>query len=289
MELVPLTDNGAKGKVYIVGAGPGDPELLTLKAWRLIQQADVVLYDALVSEDIMQLVNRDCEVIAVGKRSGRHSSAQEDINQLMITKAFYHQRVVRLKGGDPYIFGRGGEEVGALVAADIEFEVVPAVTAAAGASAYAGIPLTHRELAQSVTFITGHCKADAGDKVKWQEYAQSNHTLAIYMGKAQAASIQAGLIAGGRSVQTPVALIFSASTAKQKVVVGTLESLSALVNEADNKDPAMIIVGEVARLHQELNWFLPQQQRQATGSSQYFPTHSPHDQAINSDKLEQML
>ncbi|RYV03752.1 uroporphyrinogen-III C-methyltransferase [Shewanella sp. OPT22] len=286
MELVPLTDNGAKGKVYIVGAGPGDPDLLTLKAWRLIKQADVVLYDALVSDEIMELVNCNCEVIAVGKRSGKHSAAQEDINQLLITKAFHHKKVVRLKGGDPYIFGRGGEEVSTLVAAEIDFEVVPAVTAAAGASAYAGIPLTHRELAQSVTFITGHCKAGAGEKVKWQEYAQSNHTLAIYMGKSQASNIEAGLIEGGRLPETPVALVYSATTTKQKVVIGTLEKLSELIAETDIADPAMMIIGEVASLHQDLNWFLPQQ-RQSPQDIQH--TSQEMTTAFNGDKLEQML
>ncbi len=259
MELVPLSEEGAKGKVYIVGAGPGDPELLTLKAWRLIKKADVVLYDALVSKDIIELISNDCEAITVGKRSGRHSAAQEDINQLLITKAYHHKTVVRLKGGDPYIFGRGGEEVSALVAANVDFEVVPAVTAAAGAAAYAGIPLTHRELAQSVTFITGHCKAGAADKVKWHDYAQSNHTLAIYMGKAQAKSIQTGLIDGGRSIQTPIAVIYSASTTQQQVELGELGGLAALIDTVENDTPAMIIVGEVASLHEQLNWFNPQQ------------------------------
>lgn len=270
MELVPLSGELTKGKVYIVGAGPGDIELLTLKAWRLIKQANVILYDALVSEDIMQLIPNDCEAIAVGKRSGRHSAAQEDINQLLITKAYHHKNVVRLKGGDPYIFGRGGEEVNALVAAKIDFEVVPAVTAAAGASAYAGIPLTHRNLAQSVTFITGHCKAGAGDMVKWHEYGQSNHTLAIYMGKAQAKNIQRGLIRGGRAADTPIALIYSATTSKQEVKLGELASLADLVESTDNKSPAMIIVGEVASLHEQLHWFNPQESGQESFISDYY-------------------
>ena len=276
MELVPLSGESAKGKVYIVGAGPGDIELLTLKAWRLIKQADVILYDALVSADIMQLIPSDCEAIAVGKRSGRHSAAQEDINQLLITKAFHHKNVVRLKGGDPYIFGRGGEEVMALVTANIDFEVVPAVTAAAGASSYSGIPLTHRDLAQSVTFITGHCKAGAGDKVQWQQYAQSNHTLAIYMGKAQAKNIQNGLLEGGRAPDTPIALIYSATTAKQQIKISTLAELAEQVATTDNNNPAMIIVGEVASLHQQLNWFKPQASSQASYTSYY-------------ENLEQML
>ncbi len=276
MELVPLSHESAKGKVYIVGAGPGDIELLTLKAWRLIKKADVILYDALVSEDILRVFPGRCEAIAVGKRSGRHSAAQEDINQLMITKAYHHNNVVRLKGGDPYIFGRGGEEVMALAAADIDFEVVPAVTAAAGASSYAGIPLTHRELAQSVTFITGHCKAGAGDKVKWREYARPNHTLAIYMGKAQARNIQTGLLEGGRAPDTPVALIYSATTRRQQVTQGRLSMLAELVAATDNRKPALIIVGEVAALHRRLNWFQPRPESRASCASYY-------------DKQEQML
>lgn len=181
MDVVKLPGQQSGGKVWLVGAGPGDVELLTLKAYRILKSADVVLYDALVSNEIMALVPQHAEKIAVGKRAGKHSAAQGDINQLLVTKGFTRKNVVRLKGGDPFIFGRGGEELQSLVEAGLEFEVVPGITAASGTSAYAGIPLTHRDCAQGVSFITGHCQL-ASRPMDWQGYANPNNTLVIYMG-----------------------------------------------------------------------------------------------------------
>jgi len=248
-----LTDDAEpSGEVALVGAGPGDSGLLTLRGLQLIQQADVVLFDNLVSEDILELVRRDAERIAVGKRCGAHSMAQEEINRLLIHHAQQGNRVVRLKGGDPFIFGRGGEELQAVAAAGIPFQVVPGVTAAAGAAAYAGIPLTHRDHAQSVTFITGHLRPQ-GEQLDWPALARGQQTLAIYMGVVKAAQISEQLIKHGRSPLTPVAVIGRGTRPDQQVLIGTLDQLDALAQQAPT--PALLIIGEVVSLHDEIAWF----------------------------------
>lgn len=246
-----------KGDVALVGAGPGDAGLLTLRGLQLIQQADVVLYDHLVSDDVLELVRRDAEKICVGKRASAHSLPQDEINHLLATLAASGKRVVRLKGGDPFIFGRGGEEVQHLAQAGIPFQVVPGITAAAGVTAYAGIPLTHREYAQSVLFITGHCRPD-GDTLDWSTLARGRQTLAIYMGTVKAAEIRQQLLAHGRSPDTPVAVISRGTRADQQVRTGTLQQLDALAHQAPT--PALLVIGEVVALHHQLAWFGQQAQ-----------------------------
>ncbi|MGE4755908.1 siroheme synthase CysG [Yersinia enterocolitica] len=249
--------NRNQGEVALVGAGPGDPGLLTLRGLQVIQQADVVLYDHLVSPEVLDLVRRDAQRICVGKRAGAHSVAQEETNQLLVTLAQRGKRVVRLKGGDPFIFGRGGEELQVVARAGIPFHIVPGVTAASGATAYAGIPLTHRDYAQSVTFITGHCRAD-GDDVDWQALARGRQTLAIYMGTVKAAEISQQLIAHGRASTTPVAVIGRGTRVDQQVLTGTLAELELLAHQAPT--PALLVIGEVVDLHHQIAWFGQQPQ-----------------------------
>lgn len=256
MELFTLPRQPAHGKVWLVGAGPGDVELLTLKAYRILKKADVVLFDALVSDEIMALVPSNAEKIAVGKRAGKHSAAQDEINQLLVTKAYTRQNVVRLKGGDPFIFGRGGEELETLVEAGVAFEVVPGITAASGTSAYAGIPLTHRDHAQGVTFITGHCKLESRP-TDWKSYANSQNTLVIYMGILNAGTIQKGLINAGRAASTPVAIVSKATTVNQRSFIGILGELEQLAASPELQMPALMIIGEVVGLAASLNWFNP--------------------------------
>ncbi|QDE33147.1 uroporphyrinogen-III C-methyltransferase [Shewanella polaris] len=263
MELVSMQGLQAKGKVWLVGAGPGDVELLTLKAYRILKQADVVLYDALVSQDILDLIPPQVEKIAVGKRAGKHSAPQDEINQLLVTKAFTRKNVVRLKGGDPFIFGRGGEELQTLVGAGIAFEVVPGITAASGTSAYAGIPLTHRDYAQGVTFITGHCQL-ACRPMDWQGYANPNNTLVVYMGILNANMIRDGLIDAGRSADTPVAIVSNATTSSQQRFIGKLGELAQLAADPALQMPALMIIGEVVELADSLNWFAPVTAQQKT-------------------------
>jgi uroporphyrin-III C-methyltransferase/precorrin-2 dehydrogenase/sirohydrochlorin ferrochelatase len=250
-------DEGAQGEIALVGAGPGDVGLLTLRGLQVMQQADVVLYDHLVSGEILDLVRRDAERICVGKRAGAHSVIQEETNRLLVELAQQGKRVVRLKGGDPFIFGRGGEELQVAAAAGIPFQVVPGVTAAAGATAYAGIPLTHRDHAQSVTFITGHCRPD-GDGLDWADLARARQTLAIYMGTMKAADISQRLIAHGRDASTPVAVISRGTRADQQVQIGTLEQLEYLAQRAPL--PALLVIGEVVELHHQIAWFGHQSQ-----------------------------
>ncbi|QSX30642.1 uroporphyrinogen-III C-methyltransferase [Shewanella cyperi] len=256
MDIVTLPGQQTAGKVWLVGAGPGDVDLLTLKAARVLAAADVVLYDALVSDDILALIPASAEKIAVGKRAGAHSARQEEINQLLVTKAFTRRNVVRLKGGDPFIFGRGGEELQTLAEAGVQFEVIPGITAASGTSAYAGIPLTHRDHAQGVTFITGHCQLDSRP-MDWQGYANPANTLVVYMGILNAGLIQRELINHGRSADTPVAIVSRATTAQQQKVIGTLGALEALAKDPRVVMPALMIVGEVVSLADSLNWFEP--------------------------------
>ncbi|WP_241607742.1 siroheme synthase CysG [Rosenbergiella australiborealis] len=240
------------GEIYLVGGGPGDPGLLTLRGLQVMQLADVVLYDHLVSDEVLDLVRRDAERICVGKRAGAHSVPQQETNQLLVSLAQQGKKVVRLKGGDPFIFGRGGEELEAAVEANIPFQVVPGITAAAGATAYAGIPLTHRDYAQSVVFITGHCRKE-GREPDWAALALTDQTLAIYMGTVKAAEISQRLIDHGRAADTPVAVIGRGTRQDQTVQTGRLDQLAVLAAEAPS--PALVVIGEVVHLHQHLAWF----------------------------------
>lgn len=245
--------NTPKGEVYLVGAGPGDPELLTLKALRLMQQADVVIYDRLVSQPIMDLCRRDAEKIYVGKARSNHSVPQEGINALLVKYASQGKRVCRLKGGDPFIFGRGGEEIQELFDAGITFQVVPGITAASGCSAYAGIPLTHRDYAQSVRFLTGHLKAGSPE-LPWDELVYENQTLVLYMGLVGLENTCQQLIAHGQRPNMPVALISKGTTPEQKVVVGTLADIASKVSEHHIQAPTLTIIGEVVSLREQLKW-----------------------------------
>ena len=247
-------DKKVEGQVYLVGAGPGDPDLLTFRALRLMQKADVVVYDRLVSPQILELVRRDAEKIYVGKAKSNHTLPQDDINQLMVDEAKKGNRVVRLKGGDPFIFGRGGEEIQTLIQHGIEFQVVPGITAASGASSYAGIPLTHRDHAQSVVFATGHLKNGTID-LNWPALAQQNQTAVFYMGLTGLPIICKKMIEHGLDASTPIALVQSATTEKQQVLTGTLEDIVAKQEKAQLQPPTLIIVGSVVSLHDELNWF----------------------------------
>ncbi|EKF9139510.1 uroporphyrinogen-III C-methyltransferase [Vibrio cholerae] len=240
------------GEVALVGAGPGDPELLTVKALSYLQQADVVLYDYLVSDEIMALIPSETILVCVGKRAGHHSVPQEKTNQLLVDFARQGYRVVRIKGGDPFMFGRGGEELEVLFEAGVKFQVVPGITAAAGATAYAGIPLTHRDYAQSALFVTGHLKAQAED-LDWSTLARGKQTLVIYMGLSNAAAIAEQLQLHGRQASTPVAIIERGTQVNQQVLIGTLQTLPSLASQAQS--PALIVVGEVVALAVKLHWF----------------------------------
>ena len=242
-----------KGEVYLVGAGPGDPELLTLKALRLMQQADVVIYDRLVSPAIMELCRRDATKIYVGKARSNHAVPQEGINALLVEFASKGQRVCRLKGGDPFIFGRGGEEIQELFAAGVPFQVVPGITAASGCSAYAGIPLTHRDYAQSVRFLTGHLK-EGSPELPWDELVYQNQTLVLYMGLVGLEKICEKLIEHGQRPDMPVALISKGTTPEQKVLVGTLVDIASKVEENHIQAPTLTIIGDVVSLREQLQW-----------------------------------
>nr|WP_218947662.1 MULTISPECIES: siroheme synthase CysG [unclassified Acinetobacter] len=242
-----------KGEVYLVGAGPGDPELLTLKALRLMQQADVVIYDRLVSAPILELCRRDAEKVYVGKARSNHAVPQEGINALLVKYAQAGKRVCRLKGGDPFIFGRGGEEIQELYEAGVSFQVVPGITAASGCSAYAGIPLTHRDYAQSVRFLTGHLK-EGSPELPWSELVYEHQTLVLYMGLIGLESICEKLIAHGQRADMPVALISKGTTPEQKVVVGTLADIASKVAQHHIQAPTLTIIGEVVNLREQLKW-----------------------------------
>lgn len=242
------------GSVVLVGAGPGDAGLMTLRGLRALNQADVILHDRLVSRDVLQLARRDAELIEVGKQAGNHHTTQDRIHELMLEHARAGKRVVRLKGGDPFVFGRGGEELEVLAQAGIAFEVVPGITAALACAAYAGVPLTHREHAQSLRLVTAHLKDSAGD-LDWQALAQEKQTLAVYMGVAGLDVLRDKLIQHGRAASTPFALIENGSRREQRVVTGTLAELAERAQGHRVQSPALLIVGEVAALAQRLHWF----------------------------------
>ncbi|MDA1342299.1 MAG: siroheme synthase CysG [Proteobacteria bacterium] len=247
-------DTVNNGEVYLIGAGPGAADLLTFRALRLLQQADVVVYDRLVSPEIIDLARRDSEKIYVGKQRQNHALPQVSINQLLADLAKAGKRVARLKGGDPFIFGRGGEEIETLMAQGIHFQVVPGITAASGCASYAGIPLTHRDHAQSCVFVTGHLKDDCVN-LNWTQLALPNQTVVIYMGLIGLEKICLSLIAHGSPKNLPIALIQQGTTDKQIVITGTLETLSTLVKNKQIKAPTLIIIGTVVSLHDKLKWF----------------------------------
>jgi len=250
------------GEVYLVGGGPGDPDLLSFRALRLMQQADVVVYDRLVAKPILEMTRKDAERIYVGKERNKHAMRQEEINQLLADLAKQGKRVVRLKGGDPFIFGRGGEEIDTLSSQGVPFQVVPAVTAASGCAAYAGIPLTHRDYAQSVTFVTGHLK-DNTMNLNWKQLAQPHQTVVFYMGLLGLPVIRKELNAHGVSPDMPVALIQQGTTEEQKVLTGTLANIQEIVEREQPKPPTLIIVGEVVKLEKRLSWYkAPREPRQ---------------------------
>ncbi|MDO9269049.1 MAG: siroheme synthase CysG [Methylobacter sp.] len=252
--LLKQKENTNFGEVYLVGAGPGAPDLLTFRALRLMQQADVVVYDRLVSPEILDLTRRDAEKIYVGKQRQYHALPQESINTLLADLAKAGKRVVRLKGGDPFIFGRGGEEIETLMQQGINFQVVPGITAASGCATYSGIPLTHRDHAQSCTFVTGHLK-DNSVNLNWMQLAAPNQTIVIYMGLAGLEKICQSLIAHGSPKDLPIALVQQGTTTNQRVITGTLETLPDKVAGQDIKPPTLIIIGTVVSLHDKLNWF----------------------------------
>jgi uroporphyrin-III C-methyltransferase len=242
------------GKVWLVGAGPGDPELLTVKAARLIAQADAIVYDHLVGNGIMDLARPDCRRIYAGKESSKHTMPQGSINLLLVKLANEGLSVVRLKGGDPFIFGRGGEELETLVASEIPFEVVPGVTAAAGCAAYSGFPLTHRDHAQAVTFVTGHLK-DGSVNLDWPALARPKQTVVFYMGIGGVEEICRQMMNHGLPSLTPAAVVRNGTQPDQQTVLGTLGNLPQRVADSGIKPPALIVVGSVVKLHEQLSWF----------------------------------
>lgn len=243
------------GKIWLVGAGPGDPELITVKGLKAIQKADVILYDRLISMDLLNEAKEGAERIFCGKLPDRHFIQQENINELLVEHAKQGKQVVRLKGGDPYVFGRGGEEAAYAVKNGIEFEVVPGITSGIAAPAYAGIPVTHRDLGASFAIVTGHRKEGADEELKWASLAKGIDTIAVYMGVKNLPHIQEKLIQYGKPKNTPAALIHWGTTHKQQTVTGTLETIYDIAKQAGITNPSMIIIGEVVRMRDELQWF----------------------------------
>lgn len=257
--MVDTTHSACIGKVYLVGAGPGDPGLMTLKGKTLLECADVVVYDALVSEPILTMINPIAEKIDAGKRRGRHSMAQSEINQLLIEKAQEAAIVVRLKGGDPFIFGRGGEEMTDLIEAGVPVEMVPGVTSGIAAPAYAGIPLTHRSYSSSVTFVTGHEEAGKyRPAVNWSAIAQGSETIVIYMGVHNLPTIIEQLNQGGLSLETPIAMVRWGTRPEQEELIGTLATMPAQMEAANFGAPAIAVIGDVVNLHEILSECRPQ-------------------------------
>ncbi len=257
--LGPKPEHQGLGEVYLVGTGPGDPELLTLRALRLMQQADVVLYDNLVSPEINALLPATIERIYVGKERNKHTLRQEAINQLMVDLAQQGKRVLRLKGGDPFVFGRGGEEIQTLAENGIHFQVVPGITAAVGVTAYAGIPLTHRDYAQACVFVTGHLK-DGSMNLDWPALARPRQTVVIYMGLLALPALCGKLMEHGMPSDTPIAVIQQGTTERQRVVVADLATMPQAAEAAQLKAPTLIVVGDVVRLREKLDWYSRQSQ-----------------------------
>ena len=253
-ELDDFDLDAVRGEVYLVGAGPGDPDLITFKALRLMQKADVVVYDRLVSEPILDMVRRDAEKIYAGKASSNHSIPQESINQLLVRLAKEGKRVLRLKGGDPFIFGRGGEEIAELIDEGIEFQVVPGITAASGCASYAGIPLTHRDYSQACIFVTGH-RREGEEGLNWDMLSHANQTVVFYMGLENVERICTALKAHGRAPETPAALVEKGTTTEQRVFVGNLDTLAGMIAKNDVRAPTLILVGEVVELYDRLGWY----------------------------------
>ncbi len=268
-------DKPLMGEVYVVGAGPGDPDLLTFKALRLIQRADVVLYDRLIGKGLLNLVRRDAERIYVGKLPKDHVMRQEEITRRLVALAKQGKRVLRLKGGDPFIFGRGGEEIEMLAAHGVPFQVVPGITAAAGASSYAGIPLTHRDHAQACIFVTGHGKEGKVD-LDWEALIKPHQTVAIYMGLAQLATLTRDFISNGADRDLPVAVIDNGTRRNQRVIIGTLTTIAEKVKASGIEGPAVTIVGTVVTLHDKLSWFMPEKQsaRARQAARDALPSHT---------------
>jgi len=256
-QMLANEDNIVRGEVYLVGAGPGDPDLLTFRALRLMQKADVVVYDNLVSKPIVEMTRRDAQRIFVGKKRADHTMRQEDINELLVRLAKEGKRVLRLKGGDPFIFGRGGEEIETLAAEGIPFQVVPGITAASGVASYAGIPLTHRDHAQACVFVTGHLK-DGTMNLDWELLARPRQTVVVYMGLHGLDTLCAELIKHGLPDSTPIAIVQQGTTQNQRVFTGTLATLPGIAEREKPQAPTLIIVGGVVTLHEKLAWFHPQ-------------------------------
>jgi len=246
-----------KACVYIVGAGPGDPELLTLKAAACLKEADVVVYDRLVSDEILDMVPEGVEKVFAGKAARDHHMVQDDINQTLVDLAHQGKAVVRLKGGDPFIFGRGSEEAVALAEQGIKFEIVPGITASAGCGAYAGIPLTHRGLATSVRFVTGHCRDGQHLDLNWQSLADPDTTLVIYMGLINIEKITAELIKAGLSEDTPAAGVERGTTQEQRTIITTLKDLATTIKDAHLSAPSLLIIGKVVELSKVIDWYTP--------------------------------